>query len=231
MALIIDTETTGLCSNVDHIVQISLLLCNEQFEELDFKTFIVDVGDFIITNAKIHGITNEISKLGVPFSEVVPILHNFLEHVSHIMAHNASFDFNMIEAELKRLNKQDTLDRLRSKELYCTMKQYTQLADIRRADGTCKFPSLIELYKVITGVSIAPTHNSEYGVKTLFTIIKQLYKTGKFIFPSKPIVYTKIPALHELSVIEADETIEATEIVEIDEIIEATEIVETDETI
>ena len=89
MALIIDIETTGFPKrdglpygenpsyeelnmyDSSRIVQISMMLCNEKFEEVELKDFIVKADGFTIRNEKFHGITNEISEnKGIPFSKI-----------------------------------------------------------------------------------------------------------------------------------------------------------------
>ena len=94
MALIIDVETTGLPQrqknslfgqlplhenlelyNSARVVQVSMMLCNELFEEIEFIDFIVKTDGYTIGNSQFHGITDEISATeGVPFSQIADIL-------------------------------------------------------------------------------------------------------------------------------------------------------------
>jgi hypothetical protein len=97
MALIIDVETTGLpirtglkygefpayekinLYDSSRIVQISLMLCNENLEEIEFKDFIIKADNFSINNSSFHGITNEIShNEGVPFSVVAEVIKFYI---------------------------------------------------------------------------------------------------------------------------------------------------------
>ena len=131
MALIIDVETTGLpdCSglgfgkyppieNLDkydssRIVQISIMICNERFEELELKDFIIKADGFSIDNSGFHGITNEISeKEGKHFKEIAEILLECLSKGSYVIAHNAKFDVNVIKSELFRLGLNSIIEEM-----------------------------------------------------------------------------------------------------------------------
>ena len=115
MALIIDVETTGIpythhlpyghypsYKNLDmydsaRIVQISMMLCNESFEMIEMKNFIIKTDGFTINNSEFHGITNEIStNNGTKFSDIVQLFSTYLKQVQHIVAHNIMFDVNII---------------------------------------------------------------------------------------------------------------------------------------
>jgi DNA polymerase III epsilon subunit-like protein len=140
------------------------------------KDSIIKVPDgFIITeeNAKIHGITTEISLAkGV---DLEPVLEEFFEDLKtadHIVGHNVSFDINMIKAELQRLimnssdkNLQEYLTTINtSTKFYCTMQETIELCDIEMKDKYGrpykKFPKLVELYQKMFGVTPKNLHNS-----------------------------------------------------------------------
>lgn len=197
MALIIDVETTGLpylhhlphghypsYKNLDmydtaRIVQISMMICNESFEMIEMKNFIIKADGFTINNSEFHGITNEISKKdGVLFSEVVIILSKYIEQVSHIVAHNIMFDINIICSELFRLGEESVIYEINKKQLFCTMKHCKQMVNVRNMYGV-KFPSLAELYSYVFKKTIENAHNSEYDVINLHKIIKFLFDNNK----------------------------------------------------
>lgn len=203
MALIIDTETTGLpnCKGLsfghfpaydklDHydnarIVQISMMICNEKFEQITLLDFIVKREGFVIENSKIHGITNDISdEKGIPFSNIVPFLSKHLKQVSHIVAHNASFDVNVILSELHRLNMTDVIEEMKSKRVLCTMKHTKYMVGIRRPFGI-KYPSLAELYEFVCKEKIENAHNSVFDVINLHKIVKQMYDRNTLDYPEE----------------------------------------------
>jgi DNA polymerase-3 subunit alpha len=140
------------------------------------KDSIIKVPDgFTITeeNAKIHGITTEISLAkGV---DLLPVLEEFFadfDSSDHIVGHNVSFDINMIKAELQRLimnssdkKLQEYLTKINtSTKFYCTMQETIELCAIELKDKYGrpykKFPKLVELYQKMFGVTPKNLHNS-----------------------------------------------------------------------
>jgi DNA polymerase III epsilon subunit-like protein len=185
--LVFDSETTGLSKTQiispstmhlwPHIVQFSYIVFDTESNKMvKIKDSIIKVPDgFIITeeNAKIHGITTEISLAkGV---DLEPVLEEFFEDLKtadHIVGHNVSFDINMIKAELQRLimnssdkNLQEYLTTINtSTKFYCTMQETIELCDIEMKDKYGrpykKFPKLVELYQKMFGVTPKNLHNS-----------------------------------------------------------------------
>ena len=192
MALIIDIETNGLpnCSGFSYgkypdyndidkykssrIVQMSMMLCNKKFEQIELKDFIVKATDFTIDNSRFHGITNEISsEKGVLFSEIAEEFLNNLKKVKCIIAHNANFDINIIKSELYRAGLYSIIDELKTKRILCSMKQTKNMVKAKNSYGI-KDPSLAELYKFIVKKDMENAHNSKYDVLNLYEIILKL---------------------------------------------------------
>ena len=185
--LVFDSETTGLSKTQiispstihlwPHIVQFSYIVFDAELNKIvKIKDSIIKVPDgFIITeeNAKIHGITTEISLAkGV---DLLPVLKEFFadfDSADHIVGHNVSFDINMIKAELQRLimnssdkNLQDYLTTINtSTKFYCTMQETIELCAIEMKDkygrSYKKFPKLVELYQKMFDVTPKNLHNS-----------------------------------------------------------------------
>ena len=186
--LIIDVETSGLpskrnCNYKDldqyasaRIVQLSMMLCNESYEEIMLKDFIVRADGFSIDNSHIHGITNEISMSdGVVFTEVAEKLKDILSEVSCIIAHNADFDINVIKSELYRNGLSSIIADIENKTVICTMKKTMDMVNAQGRYGV-KFPSLAELYLYVLKEPITNLHNSKYDVINLHKIVKQLHQ-------------------------------------------------------
>ncbi len=168
-----------------------MMVCNERFEEMELLDFIVKRDGFLIENSKFHGITNEISEeKGISFSEVAVILSKYLKQVSHIVAHNASFDVNVILSELYRLNMTSVIDEMKDKKVLCTMKHTKYMVGIRNRYGI-KYPSLAELYKFVCNETIENAHNSKYDTKNLHKIVKKLYDTDRLEYPEE-LKYTPV---------------------------------------
>ena len=185
--LVFDSETTGLSKTQiispstihlwPHVVQFSYIVFDTESNKIvKIKDSIIKVPDgFTITeeNAKIHGITTEISLAkGV---DLLPVLEEFFadfDTADHIVGHNVSFDINMIKAELQRLimnssdkKLQDYLTKINtSTKFYCTMQETIELCAIEMKDKYGrpykKFPKLVELYQKMFGVTPKNLHNS-----------------------------------------------------------------------
>ena len=185
--LVFDSETTGLSKTQiispstihlwPHIVQFSYIVFDAELNKIvKIKDSIIKVPDgFIITeeNAKIHGITTEISLAkGV---DLLPVLKEFFadfDSADHIVGHNVSFDINMIKAELQRLIMNSSDKKLEdylttintSTKFYCTMQETIELCAIEMKDKYGrpykKFPKLVELYQKMFGVTPKNLHNS-----------------------------------------------------------------------
>ena len=185
--LVFDSETTGLSKTQiispstihlwPHVVQFSYIVFDTETNEIvKIKDSIIKVPDgFIIAdeNAKIHGITTEISLAkGV---DLLPVLEEFFadfDSADHIVGHNVSFDINMIKAELQRLIMNSFNEKLQeyltkintSTKFYCTMQETIELCAIELKDkygrSYKKFPKLVELYQKMFGVTPKNLHNS-----------------------------------------------------------------------
>jgi DNA polymerase III epsilon subunit-like protein len=212
MALIIDVETTGLPvrgntpfgKNPDYkqlesydncrIVQITFMLCNEKFEQIDINDSIIKSNGFTINNSDFHGITDEISQSkGVSISEITDLLYKYLKRVSHIVAHNADFDISVIKSELFRLDMNHIIEEIEEKNVLCTMNHTKDMVNAKNKYGNkygVKYPSLSELYKFTMNEDITNAHNSKYDVINLHCVVKTLYDTNKLNF-NEPINFTE----------------------------------------
>lgn len=135
IALIIDTETTGLINdnsirvtkqniidfsdNFPRIVQLCFMLVDIN-GNYDGETFYIKQNDIIPKQAiKIHGITDEICKNeGVELEKALSELTIASSKVDAIVGHNIAFDYKVLHAEflkagipfsLKKKNKVDTM--------------------------------------------------------------------------------------------------------------------------
>jgi DNA polymerase-3 subunit alpha len=201
MALIIDVETTGLPERGNlsfgqlppyddllsykdaRVVQVSMMLCDEHFEEIEFTDFVVKSDGFTISNSNFHGITNEISETkGTLFSKIAETISKYLKQVSHIVAHNANFDISIIKSELYRLGLYSIIDEIDAKHILCTMKHTKMIVKAQYKNGGIKYPSLAELYSYVFNKNIENAHNSKYDVINLHNIVKNMYESKELNF-------------------------------------------------
>ena len=182
--MIFDTETTGLPNGVyvvenynlnlwPYIVQLSYIIYNDETNEIIKKknSILKLPNNIIIPNnvVLIHGITNETSqKYG---TDCVSSLIGFMEDYSKVdilIAHNITFDVNMIRVELLRHVLYDEFIKLKeTKKHYCTMKSTINLCNLKQINQRTKceylkFPKLIELHQHLFNIELEPTklHNA-----------------------------------------------------------------------
>jgi DNA polymerase III subunit epsilon len=102
--IIFDTETTGLDKTSDRVIEIGAVeLANRFLTGRHFHVFINPQGKQVHPDAeKIHGISNAQLTDKPVFAEIVDDFLNFIDGAK-LVAHNAQFDTEFINAEFSRL--------------------------------------------------------------------------------------------------------------------------------
>ena len=103
--MVIDVEATGLSKKVDRITEIGIIeLDNFEPTGRFFHSYIFSGKEIpqIVTN--LTGITNQLLKDKPKFSDIADMMIEFIGD-KKLVAHNASYDMGMINAELKICNK------------------------------------------------------------------------------------------------------------------------------
>jgi DNA polymerase III subunit epsilon len=102
--IIFDTETTGLDKTSDRVIEIGAVeLANRFLTGRHFHVFINPQGKQVHPDAeKIHGISNAQLTDKPVFGEIVDDFLNFIDGAK-LVAHNAQFDTEFINAEFSRL--------------------------------------------------------------------------------------------------------------------------------
>lgn len=188
--LVFDCETTGLIPkqrkyNIDtypYIVQLSWLCFNIDTNELNDYDTIIKQENIPKESSDIHGITTEYSlKHGQDINDVLNIFIQHWNKADMIVAHNLSFDLNMIQTECKRHNIQLEF---KDKILYCTMKNSIDLCGIKKPSqfrpGSFyyKYPKLNETFKYLfpnETININKLHNSFVDIYLCFICFYKLY--------------------------------------------------------
>ncbi|MDG1156342.1 MAG: exonuclease domain-containing protein, partial [Litorivicinaceae bacterium] len=102
--IILDTETTGLDPNQGHrVIEIGCIeMVNRRLTNRHFHVYINPERAIDHEAIEVHGITSEFLTDKPNFAGIVD---EFIEFVrgAELIAHNASFDVNFLEAELKRI--------------------------------------------------------------------------------------------------------------------------------
>ena len=114
--IIIDIETTGLCSDYDDIIEISALKIKDNIVIDSFSSLVKpqdEISEFI---TKLTGITNEMLENAPNISDVLLLFKNFVSN-DILLGYNVNFDINFLfDFYLRKLNielKNDYMDILR----------------------------------------------------------------------------------------------------------------------
>ena len=101
--VVLDTETTGLNARMgDRVIEIGCIeLVNRQVSDRGFHQYLNPERDIDEGAVKVHGLTREFLSDKPLFADVAA---EFLEFVkgAELLIHNASFDTEFLDAELKR---------------------------------------------------------------------------------------------------------------------------------
>jgi DNA polymerase III epsilon subunit-like protein len=180
IALVLDTETTGLVEN--RTIKVERLP-----EIIEFYGALVDLGTGIIqeeldtlikptiplkdkpdfgskkTITEITGITNEMLANSPTFKVYAPKLKVFLESAPNIIAHNATFDQEMLAIEFARVNVP-----IKWPRVICSVEQTIHLKGKRL--------TLSDLHAHLFGEKFADAHRAKVDVQALIRCCVELAK-------------------------------------------------------
>lgn len=177
IATILDTETTGLIANhsvkIDrqpHIVEFyagvfDLRSPNESPID-EVETFIRPPIKMPADAAKITRITDETLKDAPVFSQVADPIADIIERAEVVIAHNASFDREMIDIEFERLGR-----KLQWPKLICTVEATIHLTGFRL--------SLTALHEKLFGEKFPEAHRAKRDVAALTRCCVALFQRGE----------------------------------------------------
>ena len=168
--LFIDTETTGLDTGKDRIVQLSTRLVSTTGHR-DYNQM-VRPENFIIPAAatKIHGITNQVATLrGTAISQVLEDFFLQLDQADIVIGHNVQYDIAIIIAEAKRHGYHNLVDALTGPQFGLNTGRRaaicTQCLAADYLEATGKTPSLSStklttIYRQLFGEELAGAHDA-----------------------------------------------------------------------
>lgn len=173
MALIFDTETTGLpLKDINRrfysfkdtnkyenarVVSIAFVIDGEE------RYFIVRPDGFVIHNSEFHGITQAMAEeKGMPMSDVAAFLRERIDKIHTIVGHNLEFDYMVLMSELYRLGERELIESIKKLDRFCTMRSSTNICklDNKCALSKYKFPRLQELHKHLFTTEFEGAHNA-----------------------------------------------------------------------
>ncbi len=156
--LFFDTETTGLpkdwkapveqLDNWPRLVQIAWQVFNQEGDLLEEHEYIIKPVGFIVPAeaSAVHKITTEKAlETGVDLLTILKVFSSSVKSCGLLVAHNYSYDYNIMGSELLRNGLENTL---KNKEHICTKSASTDFCKISTPNGY-KWPKLEELYDIL----------------------------------------------------------------------------------
>jgi DNA polymerase-3 subunit epsilon len=176
IALVYDTETTGLPDKTRHLDdhrQPHIVQLAARMIDLDTRA-IIQTLDVIIQpfgwkippeTVKIHGISQELGDdVGVPEGNAVDLFYDLWKEYPRI-AHNEPFDAEIIAIALSRYLEEE-MTAWAEGEAHCTAKLATPILDLPPTERMIatgrnhpKTPNLSEAYKFFTGADLIGAHS------------------------------------------------------------------------
>ena len=161
---IIDTETTGLpkqpgygryflhsktsAYDSSRMVQICIMEYDRDMRYIKKYNWIIKPKGFSIKNEKFHGISEKRANAeGVDISTVINLLKSKISNIKLIVAHNVSFDVNVIGSEIYRNGHEKIAEAFCKVPRYCTSFSTKGVLKIKmKYSDKYKEPKLVELY-------------------------------------------------------------------------------------
>lgn len=164
--LFLDTETTGLpprepltdenLSKWPNVVQCSFVVVDTDTDKHSEYDFIIALNS-VKGSEQFHGITDRRSKImGYTFNDVYQNLSVVMDTVDLVVGHNLQFDLNILQADCRR----HSIPYHAPPAQYCTMRESTQMCNLKTANGFTKFPKLIELCTILFKSEPRGLHNA-----------------------------------------------------------------------
>ena len=170
-----DTETTGLPKDWKapasdfkkwpRIVQIAWIICDENGKDIKRRNLIIRPEGFEIPKpaSDVHGIsTKKAYEQGSILLGVLWEVWNDISESDIIIAHNISFDQNVLGAEFHRARYDDILERA---EKFCTLQSTIEFCNLPGKFNKPKYPKLIELYQKLFHVGFDGAHDALVDVE------------------------------------------------------------------
>jgi DNA polymerase-3 subunit epsilon len=182
--LFFDTETTGLpkdwkapveqLDNWPRLVQIAWQVFNQEGDLLEEHEYIIKPVGFIIPleASAVHKITTEKAlETGVDLLTVLNVFRSSVNGCGLLVAHNYSYDYNIMGSELLRNGLENSL---KDKDYICTKEASTDFCKIPGPYAGFKWPKLEELYDILFGESFN-AHDALDDIKATARCFWELY--------------------------------------------------------
>lgn len=186
---IFDTETTGLPARNEglekqpHIIQFAAFIyeydpTTRRFQEVErYNTMVKPPISIPEDSVRITGITDQQVSTAPTFAQVADRILEIFANTDLAVAHNLSFDEEIIGYELERLGKSKAFI---SKGRFDTMEGTRNLCKLPTKSGGYKAPRLMELHQFLLNESFVEAHNAEKDVAALGRCVKVLLQEGLY---------------------------------------------------
>lgn len=192
MYIVFDTETTGTPRDYKkppsdlanwataRMVQIAWIEYDEHGNKLSTHDYLIKPDGFTIPleTIKIHRITNErANEKGLPVKEVLDKFREAIARNKYLIAHNISFDQNVVGSEYIRAGQDDPLEGIFK---VCTMLLTTNFVKIRSpwGSGKYKWPSLSDLHMKLFNKTFEDAHDALVDTEALGRCFFKLQELG-----------------------------------------------------
>jgi len=183
--LFFDTETTGLpknwkasykdLNNWPRLIQVAWIIADINGSIIEQKNYIIKPNGFNIPEdaTRIHKIsTQKATQYGQELDFILNKFNDCVNKSDVIVAHNLSYDLNVIASEMFRSNiDSDIMD----KERICTMESTVDFCKLPSNYGY-KFPKLSELYQKLFYSSFEESHDASVDIKATYKCFYELLK-------------------------------------------------------
>lgn len=187
--LFFDTETTGLpknwsspMSDLDNwprVIQLAASSYREDGEKIDSFELLIKPNGWEVPNEKFwidNGFSNNTSiKHGIPIKEALSIFSDHHDTCDFLVAHNMSYDYNVLGAEMIRSN----ISCVKRLNKICTKEIGAEFCKIpNKFNNGFKWPSLSELHKALFNEDIEDSHKALIDVESTAKCFFKLVEIG-----------------------------------------------------
>ena len=173
--ILFDTETTGLTipriaasGKQPHVIEFYACRVDETTWEIEAELDLLIKPPIPLSPeiTKITGLTNDDLAHAATFAEHEHTIKAFLENGDRVVAHNASFDRDIIDYEMSRVNSS-----VNWPPLVCTVEQTQHLKSMRL--------KLSALYEMLFNEPFTGAHRAKVDVMALLRCYAELRKLGE----------------------------------------------------
>lgn len=161
------------------VIHLSWILLDKELNPIDDYDHIIKPEGFSISSdiEKLCRIDlDDIENKSAPLEDVLEAFEKSLQRVDYVLAHNMTFNENVIAAEFLRKGIKHSLF---LKERFCLMQESTFFCKLPSKTGGYKWPSLTELHSIIFQKAYSPPNNARADVIAATRCFKALMMAGQ----------------------------------------------------